>query len=112
MAIAAKPNKKPKSINTIDDAKALDFISQGGTVPAKSNLDEEPSNISAKGRHTTKTDPNERVHVSVRLLVSERNRINTLRVQRSGRSKISLESWVIEAVNEKLMREEKTRNQV
>lgn len=113
MPVAAKPKSRNKPETGFDDKKALDFIRQGGSQ----SQDEKPAPQiqhvnGSKGRHTTKTDPNDQVSISIKLLVSERNHINESRAKRSGREKISLEGWIIEAVNEKLQREDKRRNQV
>lgn len=113
MPIAAKPKSRNKPEVGIDDKKALDFIRQGGSRPQGEELASQPQHVNgSKGRHTTKTDPNDQVSISIKLLVSERNQINDNRAKRSGREKISLEGWIIEAVNEKLQREDKRKNQV
>lgn len=113
MPVAAKPKSRNKPELVIDEKKALDFILQGGSQPQGEEIVPQPQRVNgSKGRHTTKTDPNDQVSISIKLLVSERNLINDNRAKRSGRERISLEGWIIEAVNEKLQREDKRRNQV
>ena len=112
MPVAPKP-KSRKPEGSFDDEKALDFIRQGGSQSQEDKPTEQQTQIliSGKGRHSTKTDPNDQVSISIKLLVSERNRINDDRAKRSGRDKKSLEGWIIEAVMEKLERENKRRIQ-
>ncbi|MFD1145492.1 hypothetical protein ACFQ4C_30480 [Larkinella insperata] len=111
MPIAPKPKKREPVSNLSDEQKAMDFIRQGGGLPQKPEPITPPRpGIYSKGRHTTKTDPNDEVSISIKLLVSERNKINEFRSERSARKKISLQDWIIEAVTEKIEREEKRRN--
>lgn len=111
MPVSPKP-KSRKTDASVDDKKALDFIRQGGSQPVRDEPKDQPSlQISTKGRYTTKTDPNDQVSISIKLLVSERNQINEDRARRSGRDKKSLEGWIIEAISEKLERENKRKNQ-
>lgn len=111
MPVAPKP-KSRKAPAGFDDQKALDFIRQGGSQPqGEQQAESRPEPVSTKGRHTTKTDPNDQVSISIKLLVSERNQINENRAKRSGRDKKSLEGWIIEAITEKLERENKRKNQ-
>ena len=110
MPVAPKPkSRKPES--SLDDKKALDFIRQGGSQSQGDEPTERQTQttLSGKGRHSTKTDPNDQVSISIKLLISERNRINDDRAKRSGRDKKSLEGWIIEAITEKMGRENKRR---
>ena len=111
MPVAPKP-KSRKTEAILDDKKALDFIRQGGSQPqGEASGEAEPqTNPTGKGRHTTKTNPDDQVSISIKLLVSERNQINDNRAKRVGRDKKSLEGWIIEAINEKLERENKRKN--
>lgn len=112
MPVAPKP-KSRKASAAFDDQKALDFIRQGGSQSqADPPMEQRPEPVSTKGRYTTKTDPNDQVSISIKLLVSERNQINENRAKRSVRDKKSLEGWIIEAITEKLERENKRKNQV
>ena len=110
MPVAPKP-KSRKSGSDFDNEKALEFIRQGGSQSQGDEPAEQQTQttLSSKGRHSTKTDPNDQVSISIKLLISERNRINDDRAKRSGRDKKSLEGWIIEAITEKLRRENKHR---
>lgn len=111
MPVAPKP-KSRKTETGFDNEKALDFIRQGGSQSqGDETAEQQPQTVVAgKGRHTTKTDPNDQVSISIKLLVSERNQINDNRAKLSGRDKKSLEGWIIEAITEKLERENKRKN--
>ena len=111
MPVAPKPKSRKTEV-VLDDKKALDFIRQGGSQPqGEPSGETEPlTSPLGKGRYTTKTNPNDQVSISIKLLVSERNQINDNRAKRLGRDKKSLEGWIIEAINEKLERENKRKN--
>lgn len=111
MAIAPKPKKRNQESEQSVEKQAMDFIKQGGGPPQEAKpISENPAPIYSKGRYTTKTDPDDQVSISVKLLVSERNRINELRANRSVRKKASLQDWIIEAITEKLERDFKRIN--
>jgi hypothetical protein len=111
MAIAPKPKKRNQESEQSVEKQAMDFIKQGGGHPQEAKPTAElKAPIYSKGRHTTKTDPDDQVSISVKLLISERNKINELRATRSARNKASLQDWIIEAINEKLIRDYKRLN--
>lgn len=106
MPVSSKPKSREVSQSIQQGDKALEFIKQGGSQPKGEKLPEESAPpIFNKGRYTTKTDPNDQVSISIKLLVSERNAVNELRAKRSARNKVSLQDWIIEAVNEKIVRD-------
>lgn len=112
MAISSKPKSRKVVESDLKENKALDFIKQGGSqAHGDKSLEEPAPTIFNKGRYTTKTNPDDQVSISIKLLVSERNKINELRAKRSLRNKVSLQDWIIEAVNEKIEKDFQAFNQ-
>jgi hypothetical protein len=95
------PTVPHKEIERMADA----FINKGGKAIAV------PQAPIAKGMRTSrssKSNPDELVGITVKLLVSERDIINQLRTLRPRRGRVpSIDSWILEAVQEKIKRESK-----
>lgn len=110
--IARRPKSDFSNSTTLDkpnsnvERLAEDFIHGGGkSIPVKSPQKQ-------RGKVSTKTDPDAEIGITVKLLVRERDHIEKLREAKpKKRNKpISLQEWIVEAIEEKKKRESKQYN--
>lgn len=91
MAIPEKPNKKSKETNSIDEHKAMSFISKGGKTTQE---EEEPEEVKKEG-------------VLVRMYPDVIEDIDKLIKKIPKRYRPTRTGWIIQAIEEKLKRDKK-----